>query len=415
MVAGLLPRRGEGSGLFGLAIATLGAAFLVPTAYMTLQQAVTPRPASDGKASRPITVEALQRMPPGELGDETSALRGAYVRAPLDAAAILKLSRAAEAAGEAEAAERLKLLAGDMTPRATAIQGEALAILLKRRDFDAVMGRLDGLIRARPTEARNFFALASEVSSDPEGSRAVARMLATSPPWRPQFFAYLLGQGQPAVAARLMDDLRSSGASVEDGEVRDLIDYHLKKGATDQAYASWLSSLSESEMKDVRRVYDGGFTHPPRGLRFDWTVTPAPGLTFRLFPRNTASSDQTLQLSFQDFSGTISNLSQILRLRPGRYRISGETRFEDFASPGGLVFRLYCLDGTATKPLDETPPLPQSGQWIDFEKVVVIPSENCDNQTLRLESRTRLDNQQITRGLVALDAIRIDSLPPLAP
>ena len=89
-------------------------------------------------------------------------------------------------------------------------------------------------------------------------------------------------------------------------------------------------------------------------------------------------------------------------------------RFEDFASPTSLVFRLYCLDGKTLKALDETSPLPQSTQWISFEKTIDVPSKGCQNQLLQLESKSRLENEQITHGLVAIDALAIDKLPDLA-
>jgi hypothetical protein len=212
-----------------------------------------------------------------------------------------------------------------------------------------------------------------------------------------------------------MHELRSLNAPVQDGEIAGVVNHYLWLGDTDLAYAAWLSSLSEEELKDVKRIYDGGFRHPVRGLRFDWTVMPAEGLTYRLFPRNTASMDQTLQLDFQDFAGGFSNLSQILRLRPGRYRLAGEARFDGFASPTGLVFRLYCLDGKNPRALGDTAPLPQSTQWIAFDKSFEVPTEKCLDQIIQLESEKRLLSSQLTRGMVAIDALSIDALPPLAP
>lgn len=406
-------RRPGAAAMAGLA---LGAAFLITTSYLLLQQAITPRggSAAGGKGSPPVTVEALSRLTPGELNEEQDAAGKAFADNPLNAASIIDLSRIAEARGNTEAAERLKLIAGEMTPRLTRVQAEALAILLKRRDFDAVMTRLDGLIRARPSEASNFFALAGEIAADEDGAKAVARMLAANPPWRKQFIDALIAKGQAGVAYQLMGQLRSLGAPVDAAEIRAVIDSYLKQGDVDRGYAVWLSSLGEDELKDVRLIYDGGFSHPLRSLRFDWTVKPGEGLSYRLFPRNTASMDQTLQLDFADFAGPIANPSQILRLRPGRYRLTGEIRFENFVSPTGVVFRLYCID-TKLRPLDETSPLPQSTQWISFEKTFAVPAEGCANQLLQLESKTRLENTQLTRGMIAIDALNIDNLPALAP
>ena len=398
--------------MFAIAAAALGAAFLAAASYLAISAAITGNVDRDGEI---VTTGELGRLSPGELADAGAGASSAFVRAPLDATNVIALSRIAEVEGKAEASERLKLAAGEMIRRDTGVQVEALTIFLERGDYDQVMYSLDGLTRSQPDEAENFFALAAEISDDEDGAKAVARMLATDPPWRPQFFAYLISKGQPQVASRIMNDIRGLSAPVQDSELAGVINYYIQAGDFDQAYAAWLSSLSEEELKDVKRIYDGGFRHPVRGLRFDWTVRPADGLAYRQFPRNTASMDQTLQLEFQDFAGGVSNLSQILNLRPGRYRLSGEVRFEGFASPTGLVFRLYCLDGGSPRALDETAPLPQSTQWISFDKSFEVPTEKCVNQILQLESKTRLLNSQVTRGMIAIDAMAIDSLPALAP
>ncbi|WP_146256030.1 tetratricopeptide repeat protein [Aestuariivirga litoralis] len=411
MVAALFPPPRTGSGWLGKVTLALGAVFLATTCYLVLKGAV-----SGGPAEAPaMSAEALKKLTPGERADAAVAAQRSFVRDPLDAAAVLGLAVLADAEGNAEASERLRLSAGDMSPRATKIQAEAMIILLKRRDFDAVMTRVDGLIRARPSDAPKLFALAAEIAGDPDGAKAVARMLASNPPWRERFFASLLAKGQPATATRLMDELQAMGAPVRDAEVAGVVDNYMKAGAIDTAYAVWLSTLGENELRDVKRVYDGGFAHPIRNLRFDWTVKPADGLTYRQFPRNTASMDQTLQFDLADFKGSFANLSQMLRLRPGRFRLTGEVRFEGFESPTGLVFRLYCFEAGRFRPLDSTAPLPQSTQWIGFDKSFDVPPEGCTHQMLQLESQRALEKSQLTRGTVAVDAIDIDILPGLAP
>lgn len=408
---------GGRSGWLGLAVAVLGATYLVAASYMALEDAVSAHRdnSPDGAAGPTLTVDALQKLTAGERAQAEQAARRAFVRDPLDSAAVLDLSIIAESQGNVEAAERLRLSAGDMTPRSTRIQAEALYILLKRRDFEQVMKRLDGLIRAKPSEAPNFFALAAEIAATPEGSGAVAKMLASDPPWRAAFFASLRSQGKPETASRVMDALRSIGAPVEDSEVSGVIEAYLRAGDIDKAYAVWLSSLNEDELRDVKRIYDGGFAHPIRNLKFDWTVRPADGLIYRLFPRNTASMDQALQIDFVDFKGTVSSPSQLLRLRPGRYRLGGEVRFDSFDSPAGLVFRLYCLDAGKPREIKATAPLPQSSQWMAFDQAFDIPESACPAQVLQLESQFRLNNSQFTRGTVELDSLVIDIMAGLAP
>jgi hypothetical protein len=391
----------------------LGAVFLTFTCYLLLKNVVSGGNGAEGTAEH-LTLEAVQRLSPGERADAENEKRSAFAANPLDAAAILDLSIFAAAGGNSEASERLRLSAGDMTPRDTRIQAEALTILLQRGDFGQAMSRIDGLIRARPKESANFFALVEQISADPEGSRAVARLLSSNPPWRSQFFASLLAQGKPATASRLIDGMQAIGAAAADTELASLINAYLKAGNVDQAYATWLSSLSEEELADVKRVYDGGFSHPIRNLRFDWTIKPSEGFTYRLFPRNTASMDQSLQFDFADFEGTFANLSQILRLRPGRYNLKGEVRSEEFETPTGMVFRLYCLEDGTLRALDATAPLPMSSQWLGFDKTFQVPDSGCSSQLLQLESAHALEKDQKTHGLLGIDAIAIDNIEALA-
>jgi tetratricopeptide (TPR) repeat protein len=401
-------RRAGGAGAVTVA---LGAVFLAVTAYLTLREAVIP----GGGPAEPPSVEALRKLSPGELDDAFRAAQRAYAHDPLDAEALIALSRLAEARGDAEAAARLKLMAGELQPRATAVQAEALAILLARRDFDGAMTRLDGLIRARPQQAGVLFDLAAEIARDTEGRNAVARKLAARPPWRPSFLAHTVARGNPGTAQRIIAELRALGTPADADELALLIERYMRDGAVDKAYATWLSSLSPAELQQVRLVYDGGFSQAVRNLRFDWTVTPAKGLSHRMFPRNTASMDQSLQLDFQGVEGSFANLSQVLRLKPGRYRLTGEARFDGFQSPSGVVFRLHCMKAGQLAPLDETAPLPQSSQWMAFERGFTVPAADCPDQLLRLESRSPTEGGQFTRGQIALDNLAVDKLPELAP
>jgi hypothetical protein len=45
----------------------------------------------------------------------------------------------------------------------------------------------------------------------------------------------------------------------------------------------------------------------------------------------------------------------------------------------------------------------------------VIPDAACDNQLLRLESKTKLLATQVTAGMVSIDSVIIENLPLLAP
>ena len=388
-----------------------GFVFLAITGYLALMTAVT----SQKDLVPPRSIETLRKLSASELADAFAAAQAAFARNPLDAGSLILLSRISEARGDQEAAQRLRLIAGDMQPRALAIQAEALAILLQRREFEVAMTRLDGLLRAQPNQARTLFTIVADIATDPQGRTAVAAKLAGRPPWRQQFIANTISSGRPQVAEQVLSELRVLGAPGRGPELALLVGHYVKRGEIDAAYAAWLSSLSAEELNRVRLVYDGGFDKDIRNLRFDWTIEPARGLSYRQFPRNTASMDMALELDFVDFRDRFANLSQILRLRPGRYRLRGEVRFEAFQSPAGVAFHIHCLSSGKMNRLDGTGPLPQSGQWIAFEKTFSVPASGCPDQILRLESLAGPEAANATKGRMALDNIIIDTLAPLAP
>jgi hypothetical protein len=204
------------------------------------------------------------------------------------------------------------------------------------------------------------------------------------------------------------------GGGVSAAETAMVIESHLRAGATDRAYYVWLETLSPDELKSVSLVYDGAFNHPVRGLFFDWTFKPAEGYAHRIFPRNTASMDKTLQIDFLDFKGAFKHLSQRVRLTPGRYRLSGEVKSESLQTPQGLAFQVYCLTPSGERALDQTAALPQAAQWIVFEKAITIPEVECPDQILRLQSLSGKEAGTILRGQLALDNISIQRLKPLA-
>lgn len=392
----------------------LGLSFLAVTAYLTLVDALGKQGAqTEGTGQQPAG--NLRQLSPGELADAYTAAQAKFAADPLDATALIELSHIAEARGDNEAADRLRLMAGQMQPRSAPVQAQALTILLKRRDFDGVMARLDGLIRARPQQSDKLFAIAAEIATDPEGSAAVARMMSARPPWRQAFFSYVVANSPAGTPQRILAALHGAGTQADTQELAALIDHELRRGAIDSAYAVWLSSLSSTELKRVKRVYDGGFDGDVRSLRFDWTVKPSEGFSYRLFPRNTASMDRTLQIDFAGFRGPFAHVSQILRLRPGRYLLNGEVHTEGLEAPSGFAFRIHCLAQGSGSPATETAALPQASQWMDFEKSFVIPASGCPDQLLQLESVDQSDRAQSMRGQIALDNIAIDSVPELAP
>jgi len=103
-------------------------------------------------------------------------------------------------------------------------------------------------------------------------------------------------------------------------------------------------------------------------------------------------------------------VSQVLTLTPGKYRISGKVRMDEFRNARGMVWRVYC--GAVASPealIGETTRLQDQGNdsWRPFDSVFEVPNDRCTIQGLRLELAARIAPETLASGLVWFSQLSI--------
>jgi len=389
--------------------------FLVVTCFLAISEAV--RWVGADLPGPDLSPAALARLSPSELADVEQRATDDLRSSPLDARSLITLARINDVRNRTEEADRLRLAAGAIRPHDPQIQGEAIPALVKRGDLATVTRRVDGLIRAYPNKGGSLFDLLAALTAVTGGPEAIASQLAAEDaPWRGEFFAYLINAKKTETVSLLFDALSVTNRPVRPEELARLIDLQIKQGAISDAYRNWLVSLSDQERTLVRAIYDGDFEAPVRSLSFDWTVTPSPGLSYQRVLRDSGYSDRNLKMTFEGYSGSFMNLSQLLLLSPGSYQFRGEVSFGetglvgfgDSGLPLDFSFRTYCRDGDELRLIGETGPLPRARQWLTFEKMFRVPAARCQTQLLRLEAFEQPTSNQELTGEILLDKLSID-------
>lgn len=409
-------RRRKSSGIRGSIFAVPASLFAVVVFFLAISEAVHwisgDLPGSDTSQA------ALARLTPGELDEAEQRATSDVRSSPLDVHSLLTLARINEIRGRTEEADLLRLAAGVIRPHDPQLQGEVIPVLLKRGDLATVTRRLDGMIRGYPWRQTSLFDVLAELSGVQGGAESVASLLADDPPWRKDFLAYLVDTKRTDIAASMIDALSLTRVPAQPEELARLINDQIKMGAISDAYRNWLVSLSDEERSLVKSIYDGGFEAPIRNLTFDWTVLPGKGLSYQLIQPDGRSKKRNLSLNFDGYSGKFANLSQLLMLSPGLYRIRGEAGlsetgsadFEGLAVPDGFSFRIYCRDGSDLQLIEETGPLPRTKEMLPFEKMFRIPTGRCKTQLLRLEAFPNATTKQKISGKFWLGGLSIDNL-----
>jgi hypothetical protein len=143
-------------------------------------------------------------------------------------------------------------------------------------------------------------------------------------------------------------------------------------------------------------------------LHFDWNPNSNKSVETKVVPRANGSTDNVLRVDFVNNRDPVAPIFQSLRLAPGKYIYSGESKTEDLKTESGLVWRIWCLEGNEAL-LATSPRFSGTNQWDHFEVRFEVPS-NCTTQrlALRMMSPAVLD-QQIS-GYAYYDNLNITPL-----
>lgn len=349
--------------------------------------------------------EAALRQEPPDLANAAVFAAAALRAEPLNARAVQRLARIAQARGDKEKGEALMRIAGAALKRDLFAQAALLDLALQAGDAEAAVAQIDVLFRGQHPNAWDplLGALVPTLTL-PQLAEPFARRLAAQPPWRTWLLTGLASKSADYDGlAQLYAALRQSPAPPTEAEWRPLLTRLVSAGRLEQAYVTWLDTLQPERLADAALFYNADFRYGVSNLPFDWVVTPAPEALVRAAP----GDDGTGLLIVDFFGGRIAfqHIAHLLVLPPGRYAFSGRQRAERLENGRGLRWRLACRDDPQGA-LAETPLLAGDSPWAPFTASFTVP-EACPAQILLLELPARVAREQDVSGAIAYAGLAI--------
>ena len=359
----------------------------------------------EGKASADTTIDGLPEANADEVvrgADELEEIRreirGLAIRAiandPLNAEAFGLLATTADSLSS------VRTLMQEAVKRSRRHPVALLWLLNDRyyhRDFGAATTCANLLFRTHPELGQYALSYLALIAQDPEGTQLLIQELAKAPAWRASFFAALPQQVKGTdTPLKLMVALQENGTPPTNRELSPYLNFLIGQNQIDAAYNVWLQFLPTTELGALGLLTNPNFDRDPTGLAFDWKI--AQGInSVAEFVSLGAPRDRALHLSFSGGRVRFPEVSQIVFLPAGKYRLEGKLR-GSIIGKRGLQWQLRCTNGARV--LGETDMLTgQTQEWRNFTMEAEVPqTEDCRGQTLRLFHDSRSASEELLSG-----------------
>ena len=341
-----------------------------------------------GQAAAQVTLSQRTYLEDvSRLDEATAGARQALVANPLTPEALTLLGRVAQGKDDDQRALELMRLASRVNLRSLEPQIWLLDRDIRHGDVALALQRIDILFRGQTSGTDPLvLALAPALTSEAY-QRGFVALLRTNPKWR----ASILGE----LAARSSDlpGLDALFAALQAGdnppttpELATFLTRLINGGMLDQAYLAWTKSLPAERLQRQDYLYNSRFQYALTNLPFDWVFAPVSGA---LIGVSTENGGRILNVDF--FGGRVpfQNVSHLLTLAPGPYRLSGLERAENLQNERGLWWRLFCV-GKPADQLAATDLLTSEKPWREFAVDFDVPRDNCPYQELILELPARV-------------------------
>jgi hypothetical protein len=390
------------------------------TERMISQTGMRPNP-HEGGAQRVNTLEQLPEAGSegsmDELGGERDAMRKQIRQLALKALGTDPLNAEAYTllGAVTHEPERVRMLMREAFNRSRRESAALLWLLNEsfyQKDYRLALDYSDLLIRTRPELADYVMSYLARTAEDADGFPLVANALAKKPSWREQFFEVLSRSTlQAGTPFRLMISLKAEGAPPSAKELAPYLDALISKGRADEAYSAWLQFLPEEELANLGLLTNESFGNLPSGSPFDWRIAPGLNAVAEFVRPANVESERLLHVSFGSGRVKFPELSQIVVLGPGRYRLEGKLRGTILAKRG-LRWRLSCASGSHDVLAETDMLMGNTEQWRIFALEGDVPLRgNCVGQTLRLLHDARSPSEEFISGEVWFGSLRLVRIP----
>lgn len=309
---------------------------------------------------------------PEVLATITEQSRRALNRHPLNTRSASLLAMVHDSRGDQKNAEAMMRAAARMNRRDTAISLWMFQRDLQNRKFESAFVYIDAYLRRRPEAVRAWAPILGSAALDPAALSALAERLAAKPSWRTSFYAALpeLTPDAPGFAYPLLDATLRAGSPPTAIELDSHLGRLVRVRRYEEAFQQWrrLSGASSA----TGGLNNGNFEegpHPP----FGWSETPNSG---NIEQASAYGRDENaLRLHYDGFSPT-SFPTQLIMLKPGAYRLSGEYLTENAESAGRVQWTVACAD-QPEQALAAHVPVDTAGAWRKFDLQFSVPASGC--------------------------------------
>lgn len=271
----------------------------------------------------------------------------------------------------------------------------------ERRDFADVVGKADVLLKTRASLTPDVLMYLAAVAVDPEGRSLLAGLLARRPDWRGQFLTALPKlvhyAGDPYELMAAVSDL---GSPITPSELAPYLNVLIGAGLV--PYAKEISDALHpaADQSPPALLVNGNFAAEPSGLPFDWSLQPGRNVSAEFAPLPDRDNARSVLFSFGAGRVQFPELTQILVLPPGRYRLEGEY-FGRINAQRGIRWEVRCWRGNEIARTEMIRGDPQPA-WRPFRLDVEVPDrDDCRAQQLRVFLDARLAAEQLVSGQIA--------------
>lgn len=364
-----------------------------------------PERALSWRPNHPIALRTLaeRQLEAGQLDQAQATARQLLAHEPLQGVGFRYLAQVAEKQGRKDEAFELYRIAERRAPRDLITRAWLAQRYLEQGELEPALEQVDRILRMEPRRAGSINPVLVQLAQDPAFANALARKLATSPPWRGTTLAAFRDPktGNPDANGRIMEALQANGGLTK-SEYDRWLDSLIALGRWGEAYARWAGEAAKVGGR-LPLVYNGDFGQPVSGSGFDWRQRRVPGVLLA-FEHASGADGPAAYLRFLDRRVAAAGLEQPLFLSPGRYRLSAKMRAQGLRSAGGLQWVVGCVGkGGAVARLD---PVNGNLPWRDFVTDFAVPA-GCEGQWLRLLNPVAAGSAQRVAGELWVDDVKI--------
>ena len=277
-------------------------------------------------------------------------------------------------------------------------------------EFAVAIEAMDVILRRWSRYARDVFPAVDYFIGEPEGAVRLRSMLANEPPWRGTVISHLISSpaGIDFVQNLLLDEA-TKGKRQNQAELSRTIATLLRGEATDQAYRLFQLTLNDDERQVRGYVFDSAFTLTPSGKPFDWAIAKTTDVDVTFANLALAEDEQGLRVNFRNSPAKLGNISQLLKLDPGHYRLLATVTARNLDAPKGLKWMIVCRAPGATS-LTQLEVLDKTYRLKELSTDFTVPPEGCPLQLLVLRTGVTTRSWRMRyNGTVIFKSIRVIS------